>query len=664
MDGPSRRNPWFVVLVSLLVAAVVAAIWFATQADLAGTRPGAVVVLGALAAVAAISLVRWRYDLLANAGAAEAEAARAREAEAQLSQTEQDLQRERGEREQLQQRLDETEQRLRSEEAEKQRLASSRDTYRRWTRELRTKIQEFQSKSGPLGRGDDIPSMVLEIAARLLDAKKGMILQGENGNSDLKVIAHRGFDHDPADSKLARRFAGEVLDRDTIIRENDEGDLDEAKRSSADEEIHNLVAIPMFVADEFSGVVVCANSEDGFDEHEEDVLLALGDHAGAVLQNASLHGELRTSYLATVQMLADAIEAKDALLRGHSEEVLGYVGAVADRLEVNERTKEELLFGSLLHDVGKIGISERILLKPGRLTPEEFNVIKLHSRIGFRLIDTVPALRPIARAILHHHERWDGQGYPSGLTRDEIPIESRVIAVADSFAAMTADRPYRGRMSLDQACEELERCAGTQFDPNVVKIFIDEIRKHPPEERDNALQVAMTDPEIDVRRTPEEPVLGHSSMSVTDNLTLLYSHTYFHEIAQAEAERAAVQNVGFFVLLLELQNIDEINRSDGYRAGDQGLRRCGAALGRAAVRAGGTACRYSGRSFGLISANPSLELAETIASELERELSNGLAVTTSVTLWQPGDSADDVIARARAGLTRRMTTSIDGDAAI
>ena len=137
MDGPSRRNPWFVVLVSLLVAAVVAAVWFATQADLAGTRPGAVVVLGALAAVSAISLVRWRYDLLANAGAAEAEAARAREAEAKLSQTEQDLQRERGEREQLQQRLDETEQRLRSEEAEKQRLASSRDNYLRWTSEMR-----------------------------------------------------------------------------------------------------------------------------------------------------------------------------------------------------------------------------------------------------------------------------------------------------------------------------------------------------------------------------------------------------------------------------------------------------------------------------------------------------------------------------------------------
>jgi HD-GYP domain-containing protein (c-di-GMP phosphodiesterase class II) len=129
------------------------------------------------------------------------------------------------------------------------------------------------------------------------------------------------------------------------------------------------------------------------------------------------------------------------------------------------------VFGSLLHDLGKIGISERILLKPAALTPEERGVIELHPRIGHRLVERVEALEPIADAILHHHERWDGGGYPDGLAGEDISLEARIICVADSFSAMTADRPYRRRMPLDEACAELERCAGTQFDPRVVDAF-------------------------------------------------------------------------------------------------------------------------------------------------------------------------------------------------
>jgi len=140
--------------------------------------------------------------------------------------------------------------------------------------------------------------------------------------------------------------------------------------------------------------------EDGFETLDDDVLLAVGDHAGAVLQNSRLHGDLRNAYLSTIRVLANAIELKDPELRGHSDAVSEYVLAVADRLEF-EPKRRELIFASLLHDVGKLGISERILLKPGGLTDDERRVIQLHPRIGYQLVRQVPALPGIAPAVLH-----------------------------------------------------------------------------------------------------------------------------------------------------------------------------------------------------------------------------------------------------------------------
>ncbi len=165
---------------------------------------------------------------------------------------------------------------------------------------------------------------------------------------------------------------------------------------------------------------------------------------------------------------------------GHGEEVASYVTAVADRLGLEPRRREELVYAALLHDLGKIAISESILLKPSELSAEERGVIQLHPRIGAELVRQVAALRAIGPAVEHHHERWDGTGYPGGLAADAIPVEARVLAVADAFSAMTADRPYRAALSFDEACAELERCAATQFDPMCVRLFVEEARRRPP----------------------------------------------------------------------------------------------------------------------------------------------------------------------------------------
>src|SRR4051794_25313112 len=528
------------------------------------------------------------------------------------------------------------------------RLQSARETERAWNRELRNQVVEMHKQRGLLGDTHDMRALVLHIAVTLLEAEKGILLsRGDaDGDGDLDVVCAEGFENDPRESALAQRFAGRVIERDRTIRE-DGHEAQGEEGTAADREIQNLVAIPIYVQDDFHGVVVCANKEGGFHEYDDEVLVALGDHAGAVLENGRLRGDLRTAYVSTVQLLAEAIEAKDPFLRGHSDEVSEYVAAVADKLGIERKRREQLVFGSLLHDVGKIGISERILLKPAKLTDEEFGVVKLHPRIGYRLIDQVDALRPIAPAILHHHERYDGAGYPDGLAGEDIPLEARIVCVADSFSAMTAERPYRKRMSLEQACAELERCAGTQFDPEVVRIFVDEVRCRPAAREEHPLEKAMRDPQIEEHRTGDEPLLGYGPLAVTDNLTLLYTHRYFHEMA----DRAADSSDQFAIVVAELTDVTQLNHVEGYAAGDEAIRSAARAVQRVAVRCGGTACRYSGRRFGLIVPGADAAAAERIAEELAADLVAGPRAAVGAAASRDGDRGYDVVARARLALS-------------
>lgn len=206
-------------------------------------------------------------------------------------------------------------------------------------------------------------------------------------------------------------------------------------------------------------------------------------------------------------------------------------------------------------------------------------------------------------------------------------------------------------MSLAEACAELERCAGSQFDPEIVRLFTEQVRENPHTgEREHALAAALADPEIEARRNGPEPILGHGSFAVTDNLTLLYTHRYFHEVAKAEAERAALQDRSFAVVLVEVADIDVINREEGYAAGDAAVREVAHAVQRAAVRCGGTACRYEGRRVGLLVPGGDDSEAERLSSEIEADVNEAPKVNCGQAAWRPGDSGDDVIARAREHL--------------
>lgn len=186
---------------------------------------------------------------------------------------------------------------------------------------------------------------------------------------------------------------------------------------------------------------------------------------------------LKRAYADTVRSLVAVIEAKDAYTRGHSERVALYSVDVARRLGFSDQRVERIELAALLHDLGKVGISKRILQKRSRLSDEEFEIIKAHPDIGAHIIEGVPFLADLVPVIHSHHERVDGTGYGGHLEGEAIPIEARVLGVADAFDAMTSSRPYRAAMSVDQTTQELRRCAGQQFDDVIVETFLEALSR-------------------------------------------------------------------------------------------------------------------------------------------------------------------------------------------
>jgi putative nucleotidyltransferase with HDIG domain len=187
------------------------------------------------------------------------------------------------------------------------------------------------------------------------------------------------------------------------------------------------------------------------------------------MENASLYEGLRDSYFRTVQALVAAVEAKDPYTRWHSTNVAKYAVSIARDMGFSPTQLEELHIAAILHDVGKIGISERIISKPDRLSREEYDVMKDHPAHGIRILEPIGFSAEIITAIYQHHERYDGKGYPQGLAGDAIALSARILTVADTIDAMVSERPYRGTISTTTVLDELARESGRQFDPAVAR---------------------------------------------------------------------------------------------------------------------------------------------------------------------------------------------------
>ena len=206
-----------------------------------------------------------------------------------------------------------------------------------------------------------------------------------------------------------------------------------------------------------------------------DFYRTLSNHLSIVIHNAKLFQSNKSTFLYTIEALAAAIDQRDAYTHLHSKNVTKYAVKIAKHLKFSENEISDIRVAALLHDIGKIGIKDDILLKPSKLTNEEIDIIKTHPERAVKILESVENLNSVIPIIAAHHERYDGRGYPRGLKGDNIPVSSRIIAVADTFDAITTKRVYRDAMTKKVAIEEIKKCSGTQFDPKIVNAFLENV---------------------------------------------------------------------------------------------------------------------------------------------------------------------------------------------
>ncbi len=300
--------------------------------------------------------------------------------------------------------------------------------------------------------------------------------------TEFRLLGVRGFE--------ARRFDGLVIPRTSAFAELLEEELHAQRiaRNPDQRWIKRLpdlrlaifeYATPIVIRGEMKGIVFTGPKLSGRDytEYELDLITIIANSVGIGMENAHLLTQLQTTYVATLRSLISIIEAKDPYTKGHTERVASYSIALANRLRLDEDDLRRIMFAALMHDIGKMGVLDEIVNKPGALTEEEWELMRQHPVTGSELVEKMEFLNGTSDIVRHHHESWNGRGYPDGLRGDGIPLGARIVTVADSFDAMTTDRPYRKALSVDEAVRRLEKAAGIQFDPELVRVFVQYIRE-------------------------------------------------------------------------------------------------------------------------------------------------------------------------------------------
>lgn len=339
---------------------------------------------------------------------------------------------------------------------------------------------------------NEIGEALVDETARTLNCRRVSLLVLNENQSALSVLASRGL---PTDVKslsipVSGTIAGRAILEEDLMLVNDvtgRPELADLSRGNYQSDSFALVRVPLRAHGEPLGVLTATERAGGseFTSRDRKLLDGLSAIGASALLNCRLHSAVNEQMMGTIRSLASAVDAKDSYTHEHTGRVAELSVATARALGVvDAKALRDIELAGLLHDVGKIGIPDAILCKAAPLTHDEYEVIKTHVQIGASIVEHVKGLEGVARAILHHHERYDGLGYPAGLAGAAIPLASKIIAVIDSFDALTTDRPYRAAASQEPAVRELKRCTGTQFDPTIVDAFLtvlrDRARSGPP----------------------------------------------------------------------------------------------------------------------------------------------------------------------------------------
>lgn len=330
----------------------------------------------------------------------------------------------------------------------------------------------------------DVLDEILRLASEVFQFKSCAVLLADPANRHvLRMVAARGYPRELVENvgiKRGEGVTGEVY-RSGIPRL-----VDDVQRVS--EYIPGIrggrceMACPLVARGKVLGVLDAEGEEPGcFDEQDFVLFSTFASQAAVAIRNAQMLERAQTTYYQTISSLANALEARDSYTRGHSERVTTLASELGTRLQLNRRDMDVIQQSGLLHDIGKIGVADGVLNKPSDLSSEERKEIEHHPEFGNTILGQLRFLTEASKAILHHHERFDGTGYPSGLMGGEIPLPARVIAIADAWDAMTSDRPYRDAMGKQEALAEILENTGKQFDPDVVRVFLDMLRELEPD---------------------------------------------------------------------------------------------------------------------------------------------------------------------------------------
>jgi putative nucleotidyltransferase with HDIG domain len=354
----------------------------------------------------------------------------------------------------------------------------------RLNEDLNRKIQELsvlysisESFQSGYAEGEDLPERIVQMAADITDAKRASLMLVDEETNRLVIRASRGIDpriQEGTQQPLGEGIAGKVAieGKPLIVRNIEETDL-EVAAGTGRYLTSSLISVPLLIRKEVFGVLNVADKKSGksFREEELTLLSALAHKAVLAIENQALYESIYTTLTDTLLSLVSTIEARDPYTKDHSQRVTQWAVQIAHAMGLGQDEVDVMKFAGYLHDIGKIGIRDSILMKPMTLTTEEMSIIRTHPIIGERIVKPL-GLMPLERSIIrHHHERWDGKGYPDGLQGEEIPLPARILAVADVFDAITSNRVYRKARPPAEALRELQRSVGSQFDRQVVLAF-------------------------------------------------------------------------------------------------------------------------------------------------------------------------------------------------
>lgn len=350
-------------------------------------------------------------------------------------------------------------------------------------------LYDMSESLGSLQQVYQLTDLILQKAVEHSNADNAILFLMDKGKGILSIKGVYGIDWLERDKYIVRIGHGLVgrvaLNGQPVIQNDLKGVGIRNKRP-----ITALLCVPLKVKDEVIGVISVAHArlEKSFTSVEQKLLSTLASQAAIALENARLYQETKKMFLSIIGALAATIDAKDPYTHGHSRRVTYYGMLIAEAIGGTPDFIETVKLAGLLHDIGKIGIPESILGKKDHLSNGEYKAMMDHTVIGARILGHIDALKHVIPAIKHHHERFGGGGYPDGLKHDEIPLAARILSIADTFDAITTDRPYRKGLSFEEALHELETNRGVQFDPQLVKVF-SEVRKKITEHKDIGMDI-------------------------------------------------------------------------------------------------------------------------------------------------------------------------------